>query len=214
MVSKIELSSRDRRRQSIISIAKAIFLKEGYGAASMSHIAAEVGGSKATLYAYFKCKTDLFAAVVESISGEFSGDAITADLSRGDLRDDLLRTGLRLIAFIRQPETMAMQRLVIGEAERFPELGQVFFETGPRQKLNQISSYLQKAMDEGRLRRADPMLAAEHFFALCRARGHHRMLWNVGPRPSPEEMEQEVRAAVAVFCDAYAPHLAPLNAAP
>ena len=157
MVSKIELSSRDRRRQSIISIAKAIFLKEGYGAASMSHIAAEVGGSKATLYAYFKGKTDLFAAVVESISGEFSGDAITADLARGDLRDDLLRTGLRLIAFIRQPETMAMQRLVIGEAERFPELGQVFFETGPRQKLNQISSYLQKAMDEGRLRRADPI---------------------------------------------------------
>jgi AcrR family transcriptional regulator len=210
MAPKTEISSRERRRHAIIAIARDIFLKEGYGAASMSRIAAEVGGSKATLYAYFPCKTDLFAAVVETMGRELNADTITSELTGGDLRSDLLRTGLRLAAFVRQPQAMTLQRLVIGEAERFPELGKVFYELGPRQKLEDIGAYLGKAMAEGRLRLGDPMLAAEQFFALCRAHSHHRMLWAVGDAPCESEMEAEVGAAVAVFCDAYSPTLPPL----
>ena len=38
------------------------FLAEGYAETSMSSVAAKVGGSKATLYNYFKSKEELFAA--------------------------------------------------------------------------------------------------------------------------------------------------------
>src|ERR1700761_2914102 len=59
-----EVSSRlapDDRRKAILAIAREIFLTEGYAAASMSAIAARLGGSKGTLYNYFPSKEGLFA---------------------------------------------------------------------------------------------------------------------------------------------------------
>ncbi len=206
-------TSRDRRRQAIIDVARRIFLENGYGATSMSSIAAAVGGSKGTLYAYFRSKTELFSAVVQDISGQFGETEFSLAVQGSDLRRDLTAIGARLMTFIRRPEAMAMQRLVIGEAERFPELGQAFYDAGPRRKLAALARAFETLMEQGRLRRGDPTLAAEHFFALCQARGHHRVLWNVGPAPDAKHLRAEIEISVQAFCDAYAPNLAPLPVA-
>ena len=59
-------NKRDQAREAIIlDVARDCFLAEGYAATSMSTIAARLGGSKGTLYNYFKNKEDLFAAVVQ-----------------------------------------------------------------------------------------------------------------------------------------------------
>src|SRR6201986_4175353 len=55
---------RDARREAILEVAEEVFLEEGFGAASMSTIAARLGGSKGTLYNYFKSKDELFQAYV------------------------------------------------------------------------------------------------------------------------------------------------------
>ena len=55
---------RDTRREAILDVARDVFLEEGYASASMSTIAARLGGSKGTLYNYFKNKEELFAAYV------------------------------------------------------------------------------------------------------------------------------------------------------
>ena len=56
---------RDARRGAILDAAEKVFLEEGFAAASMSAIAARVGGSKGTLYNYFKSKEALFEAYVQ-----------------------------------------------------------------------------------------------------------------------------------------------------
>ena len=53
---------RDARRELILDVAQEVFLEEGFANASMSTIAARLGGSKGTLYNYFKSKDDLFTA--------------------------------------------------------------------------------------------------------------------------------------------------------
>src|SRR5262249_19293571 len=58
-------SRRDRRREAILDVAGVVFSEEGYEAASMSTIAARVGGSKGTLYNYFRSKAELFEAYIE-----------------------------------------------------------------------------------------------------------------------------------------------------
>src|SRR5581483_9396609 len=55
---------RDARREAILDVARDVFLEEGFAAASMSTIAARLGGSKATLYNYFKSKEEIFEAYV------------------------------------------------------------------------------------------------------------------------------------------------------
>ena len=57
-------TARDRRRDAIIDVAREVFFEEGYAAASMSSIAARLGGSKGTLYNYFRSKDELFEAQV------------------------------------------------------------------------------------------------------------------------------------------------------
>src|SRR5271163_2815121 len=61
---------RDRRRELIMSVAREVFFEHGYAAASMSSIAARLGGSKGTLYNYFKNKEELFAAQVRELCGQ------------------------------------------------------------------------------------------------------------------------------------------------
>src|ERR1700744_640952 len=56
---------KDARREAILDVAQEVFLEEGFAAASMSTIAAKLGGSKGTLYNYFKSKDDLFNAYGE-----------------------------------------------------------------------------------------------------------------------------------------------------
>jgi AcrR family transcriptional regulator len=199
----------DRRRDAIIQVARDIFLTEGYGAASMSTIAAAVGGSKGTLYAYFRSKAELFGAVLRSTTEDQGGGRVfpatpeppCTDLAALSVR--LTRIGQLLLAFMCRPQTVALYRLVIGEAGRFPELGETFYKAGPQDKIEHLSRLLGGAMAQGLLRADDPALAAGHFLSLCRARTHQHLLWGLAPEPSEAEIATDIDRAVQTFMAAY-----------
>ncbi|HZC15833.1 MAG TPA: TetR/AcrR family transcriptional regulator, partial [Caulobacteraceae bacterium] len=73
---------RDARREAILEVARQVFYEEGYAAASMSSIAARLGGSKGTLYNYFKSKDALFEAYIDAACGQWR--AWIFDLPEGD----------------------------------------------------------------------------------------------------------------------------------
>src|SRR5580692_6870568 len=75
-------TSRDQRRDAIVEVARQVFFEEGYAAASMSTIAARLGGSKGTLYNYFRSKEELFEAQVVEGCARF-GEAAFERLSEG-----------------------------------------------------------------------------------------------------------------------------------
>ena len=52
------------KAESILAAAKRTFLAAGFGAVSMDTIAREAGVSKATVYAHFAGKEELFGAVI------------------------------------------------------------------------------------------------------------------------------------------------------
>src|ERR1700721_3771942 len=62
-------SPREEPRESILKVAREVFFENGYAATSMSSIAARLGGSKGTLYNYFKNKEELFEAQVRDMCG-------------------------------------------------------------------------------------------------------------------------------------------------
>ena len=53
------------KAESILAAAKRAFLAAGFEAVSMDAIAREAGVSKATVYAHFGSKEELFGAVIE-----------------------------------------------------------------------------------------------------------------------------------------------------
>jgi TetR/AcrR family transcriptional regulator, mexJK operon transcriptional repressor len=61
------------KAEAILSAAERAFLASGFGAVSMDAIAREAGVSKATVYAYFANKEELFGAVIAAVSERFGG---------------------------------------------------------------------------------------------------------------------------------------------
>src|SRR5262249_55597733 len=92
---------KDDRRDAIVAIAHEVFLVNGYAGTSMSAIAARVGGSKATLYNYFRSKQELFIAVVEALCRQFDGLLHQSEIEgSGDLRTSLTHFGKQLLGVV------------------------------------------------------------------------------------------------------------------
>lgn len=201
------LDPQARRRAAIVDAAREVFLKNGYGATTMSAIAARVGGSKTTLWAYFPDKSALFAAVVDELVERF-GQALDMPLDpQLALQEALSLFGQGLMGIVTQPEIVALHRLVVGEAGRFPELGTLFYERGPRRGKATLAAYLAAKMQQGALRCGDPEQAARQFVALCQANSQQQRLLNLPGAHT--DVAGDVAAAVAAFLPAWAPTATP-----
>jgi AcrR family transcriptional regulator len=196
---------RDERRDAILDVARACFLAEGYAATSMSTIAARLGGSKGTLYNYFRSKEELFAAMMERQCGELQEIIFDVSSVGDDPLERLTHFARNFLELLLSPMPMAIHRLVVAESERFPELGRAFYESGPRMVMDRIASYLAELMDKGALRRADPLVAAQQFKDLAISGVYQPRLWGVIPELTPEQMDVQVERAVDTFMRAYAP---------
>jgi AcrR family transcriptional regulator len=192
---------RDLKRDTILSIALQVFIEEGYAAASMSTIAARVGGSKGTLYNYFRSKAELFVAVIQN-QCEVHQDQIFA-FADPDVRGFLTELARRFVRLLLSDEVIAIHRIVVAEATRFPEIGEALYEAGPKRGKQRMIAYLRQAMADGRLKQADPERAAEQAMEMALGGMYRRRLWNVGPPPTEEEMEGAITSAVDVFMAAY-----------
>ncbi len=205
MASPVREARREDRRDAILEAAYACFTAEGYGATSMSTIAARLGGSKGTLYNYFKSKEELFDAFVRrSCARLLEGNSYEVP-DDGDVRSLLVRLALDFLNHMLSAEAIAIQRLVVGEGERFPELARLFYEAGPKIGASRHPQLFQSLMQRGLLRRADPVLAAQQFKGLALSSIYYQRLWGVIDDPSPAERAAHAEAAADTFLRAYAP---------
>ncbi|MBW8816233.1 MAG: TetR/AcrR family transcriptional regulator [Caulobacterales bacterium] len=201
----LNVSKRDERRETILDVARDCFLADGYATTSMSTIAARLGGSKGTLYNYFKNKEELFAAVIQRQCGEVLEGISEAPADEPDPRTRLLRMARNLLARLLQPDALAINRLVIAEGDRFPELGRLFYESGPRRGRDRIAAQLKPLMDSGQLRRADPLQAASQLKDLTIGNVLWLRLWGAEPALTAEEIDGYVVRGIDTFLRAYAP---------
>ena len=194
---------RDARREAILEVAAEVFLAEGYDAASMSTIAAKVGGSKSTLYNYFKSKEEIFQAHIERYC-DWQREAMFGLRDDGqDLRTALTNLGRRYLLNVLSERNMRHFRLIVAAAERSPDLGRAFYEAGPQRGARIVGDFMARMTAEGRLTADDPLSAAHQFIGLCQNRLLKARLVNYVGEPSPEEVDAEVAAAVATFLAAF-----------
>ena len=204
MVTSPIAAKREDRRDAILDVAQQCFVAEGYGATSMSTIAARLGGSKATLYHYFKSKEELFDAFVRRFCARFQRQ-LEAIPEQGDVRERLVQMATDLLTQLLSPEGIAIHRLVVGEGERFPELARLFYQAGPQTGTARVAEIIKNLMDRGVLRRADPVLTAYQFSGLALAGIFNLRLWGVIDDPSPAKIRELAANAVDTFLRAHAP---------
>ena len=198
-------SAKDDRRDAIVAIAQATFIENGYSDTSMSAIAARLGGSKGTLYNYFKSKEELFVAVVEKKCTQILGMMNEAEIkSGGDLRATLTDFGEHFLELVLSNENIAMFRLAVSESDRFPEIGKAIYNSGISQNLRRVTEVLRHAKEGGQLQSdVDVAVAADQFLDLCLTGDHRKRLLNVIPEPSAAEIRANVKHAVSTFMRAF-----------
>jgi TetR/AcrR family transcriptional regulator, mexJK operon transcriptional repressor len=171
--------NKAERRTAIIQLALRHFLAQGYEATSMSGIAKEMGGSKGTLWSYFSSKEELLAAVVDSLSERFQSSMGEILNTKRDVRLVLTRFCETFLERISRPEAIALQRLIVSQADRFPEIGRVFHDHAPAVNHATVADFVKRQMAAGVLRDDDPNEAARMLLDLCTAGYHDLVLYGV-----------------------------------
>lgn len=193
----------DKRRQ-ILDGAHEVFLTRGFDNASMSDIAAAANVSKGTLYVYFEDKEHLFVALIEREREEQKRGIFEALDDDPDLGHALTHFGERIVQLLVCDFALSAQRIVVGVAERMPDLGREFYENGPLQGARRIAGYLDRKVAEGQLEIDDTALAAVQFVDLCQSTVLRPRLFNaLRERPSDAEISRVVASAVAMFLARY-----------
>jgi AcrR family transcriptional regulator len=197
--------ARGARREAILGIAREVFSAEGYAAASMSHIASRLGGSKGTLYNYFKSKEDLFEAHVQEQCNCRVAEAFAPPLVGVDPIEILAGLAERILTALLTEEATAFYSLIVSEAQRNPSVGRAFFESGPRKGILRVADYLEQANADGQLAIDDRVVAAEEFMSLVHGGLHFKRILNIIDQPKPAEIKAFARRAAQTFVRAYRP---------
>lgn len=191
------------KAESILAAAKRTFLAGGFGAVSMDTIAREAGVSKATVYAHFGSKEELFGAVIGRECERYFGRFSAGELDPGDARASLTILGRRFLELVLSPDGIALHRIITAEVTRFPALGEVFWRAGPERQRVQIEAFLRSAAAFGTLAFADTRLAAEQFISLVRGEIQLRQLLYLAPEAGQCEISVVVESAVDTFIRAF-----------
>ena len=143
--------------------------------------------------------TGTVAEVMDPIAERVAGLRDSTDLAAG--LQDLARA---LLAQVIQPRVMQLRRLVISEANRFPELGRLFYDGGPGRTIDALAATFESLAARGTLRLQDPRLAAEHFNWLVMSIPLNRvMLCGDAELPAQADLDRYADAGARAFLAAY-----------
>ncbi|PIB91790.1 TetR/AcrR family transcriptional regulator [Caulobacter sp. FWC2] len=194
----------EEKRLAILDAAKGVFLERGYVAASMAEVSARVGGSKQTLYSYFASKEELFVAVMLEKGATQVEPIFDAFLGSENLAEAVRCFALAFARFIAGDEIIAFRRIVYAEGAK-SDLGRLFYENGPKRGWTRMAADFERAMDEGRMRRADPWTAVNQLHALCEAGPIQRLLEGSESGIDEDALTAAAEAAADTFIRAYGP---------
>ncbi len=159
--------------------------------------------SKATVYAHFAGKEELFGAVIGRECERYFADFSAGELDPEDVGASLTTLGCRFLDLLLSPDAIALHRLILGEVGRFPALGEVFWRAGPERNLGQIEAFMRTAAAAGTLRIDNPRLAAEQFVGLLRGETQLRYLLRLDSGTERAKIDTLTAAAVATFLSAF-----------
>jgi TetR/AcrR family transcriptional repressor of mexJK operon len=163
-------------RERVLRAATSSFLAHGYRS-SVDHIARRAGVAKQTVYHHFPSKDELFKAVARDLAKR-----VLVELETGpqDLRAGLVRFARAYRRRVLGAQGIATFRAVVPEVPRFRALARAMYAGSAGVLVERLAAYLAKAMEDGRLRRDDPQLAAELFLGMLVGQDRIKRLFGVG----------------------------------
>lgn len=200
-----EPARQGRKLEQVLEGARTVFLRDGFEGASVDDIARSAGVSKATLYSYFPDKRILFMEVAkaECLRQEKRTDELVE--MQSDPKAALREAAEAMIRLFVSPFGKHVFKVCVAEADRFPELGRGFWESGPARVRSRMIDFFNDAIARGQLDIEDCGLAADQFAELCKADLFPKMVFGIQSTFSDAEIARVADGAVATFMARYGP---------
>ncbi|MGY1692747.1 TetR/AcrR family transcriptional regulator [Geodermatophilus sp. SYSU D01105] len=196
-----------RSRSAVLAAATALFLERGYVETSIDDVAVRAGVAKKTVYNHFVDKERLFTEVVlgtTATAETFADELVRALDEVADVEGALHELARRHLASVTRPQVVRLRRLASAESRRFPELAREYHQRAPDRVISALAAAFADLGRRGRLRVADPRLAAEHFAFLVVGPTLDRVMFEgEGAVPDGAELDRRARAGVEVFLAAH-----------
>lgn len=197
----MRVRTEDKRRE-IVAIAAQAFEEMGYDRASMSLISQRVGGSKATLYGYFKSKEELLMAVLDYDVGDQAERMVSEFLLHTELREGLIILGKVYLERRLAARPIANVRMISTQPET-SNVGKTFYDNVLYPAWKRFADRIEILMDEGALIRTDPWVATMHWKGLCEWDLFDQRLLGAIKQGDPKQIEKIAVLAADAFLKIY-----------
>ncbi len=195
-----------QRVDALISAATRVFLRDGYGAASIDKVAHEAGVSTRTIYERFKNKAELLAAVITRLVDRDVATVLeTAELDRMELKEALMTIGETITGRACDPDAAALFRIVATEAQRFPALAAKMRDSTKARVDQAIANYFRSQNRNGRLVLSDPDRAARLFMQMVCAELHECLLFGSVEEMAKLDLTGHLAQVVEIFLNGAVP---------
>lgn len=192
------------RREQLIAVAEQLFLQHGFANTSVNAIVREAGGSLATLYAEFGSKEALFESVLSERAARFFPEERSVPRQGLDAKAELRALATHMLKRMLSDDGLAVYRIAVHEAPRFPALRKALLEVGMPGLLHRTARYLRGLADRVlTIEESDEAarLAASQFIALVQ--GQLVFSAACGGEISARTRANHVNAAVKAFLEMY-----------
>ncbi len=187
------------KRARILEVATQMFMCQGFSAVSMDAIAEAAPVSKPTLYNHFTDKKSLYAAVVQNRCQKVFDELEHGLSGERSVEDTLSAIARQYLSLVFAPEAINMHRLSLGESVSFPELGKLFYESGPKRSVAILARYFDMLHEQGILHVPQPELSASLFLSMLKGYSHLELMLGIRKRVNEAERENIVKYVVEVF---------------
>jgi AcrR family transcriptional regulator len=191
----------DETRAVILDAARHEFASGGYAATNMEGVARRAGVSTKTLYRLIPNKTALFEAMITDRVDRFVSvvrlRACDGSDIKAALRDALMVCGELILS----GETIALQRMIMGEGEKFPEIAETFYRKAMQRTESTLANWLAAQHKRGLIRIDNATVAAGMLLGMLVFQPQRAVMFGHAPAPGREELEQRANAVAELFLE-------------
>ncbi len=191
----------DERRLAILGAAHLAFAEAGFRNTTIEDIARRFGGSKATIYSYFRSKEELFVAVTEAfISGAILEAFSLLDPADEDIAANLAVFGCAYLRAVLRSDVLALRSMVAIEGQT-SSLAATFHASGPARAEGDLERFFAVHRQAGRI--AVDRLGARRLLALLEAEFLEARLFGVIDLPNDAQIAASVALSIEAFLRIY-----------
>jgi AcrR family transcriptional regulator len=194
-----QLRCDEETRAVIVDAARHAFAANGFAGTGMDSVARAAGVSTKTLYRLFPNKVTLFEGMVIERTDALVSTVKLRACDGGDVEAALAEALLMCGELMLDGEVIALQRVIAGESDKFPEIAETFFNKAIMRTQGALADWLRVQVKRGTIEVDDVDVAAGMLLGMLALQPLRAMMFGHRSAPSRTEIEQRAKTCATLF---------------